>query len=485
MGKERAWQSAGSGPWTDWVWPQTRESLGLEVPAEEAGQGFQVDGNIFTKVSYLFNTGLAPRPAFPDAHEFLTIPMTAAVGRNAWGIFALNVRKDPFAWRDQSGSQTNIPFSVGEMDFNFPFQAGFSFGSPGWNLQWARAKLKFGPGRTENLLLGPGAGAQDYLMFQGYNDWFRIHLAWVNLDNFKPALEPDPDYGFYLASPDVFTGESKYYSNHGLEFRFGPQFRFGVGEAFVFTSAQADFKYFNPLLLYHNYFFNNSNSDMYFQAEYRPVAGHRIYGQFLIDYMKTWFKSDVYKDTRPGAFGYMLGYEWAFRWTETDILLGLEGMYSDPYLYHDANLPLTGQRRVNSNYFGKNGETSGSRLIDYPLGWSLGPDTLQGALYLDLRNPVFQEVSLSYTFRGKGENTIRTPYPENTEEARKKANELITPSGTPEWTHDAGVSMNYRLGGGFSVGWGAGVAYVMQEGHHPGRNTWNGRGEVTLEWKWK
>ena len=470
--------------WDSWVWPQNRLSLGMKGD-KDLQSGFVVDGHVIVETSYLFSTSWKQESKFPDDMEFLSLPMEGYIGEHAYGRFGLNIRKDPFAWKDQMSSQVNVPFSVGEMDFNFPFNSGFSFGGEGWNLQLARGRLSFGPGSEGSLLLSPAVGAQDYILFHGYNDWFGIHLSWVNLDNFdiardivtKLPLDPSPDFGYYPASPDEFSGKSKFYGNHGLEFRYDKFFRFGIGETFVFDTGQPDFKYLNPLLLFHNYFLNNSNSDLYMDAEWRPVPGHRLYGQFLMDYLKTWFKNDIYQDTRPGAFGYLAGYETVLLLGTGTVTLGFEGMYSDPFLYNDENQPMVGQRRVNSNYFGRQGETSASRIIDFPLGWEEGPDTLTGKFTAAWRDPLIQFLEFSYKLKGKGERTIRSAYQKGT-----AANSLVTPSGIAEWSHDSGLKSEVKIFPNLSLEASVHGVYILQKNHLMNNNAWDFYGSIGVKW---
>ena len=381
------------------------------------------------------------------------------------GLYAgsdLQIKKDPFVVLDQAQPVSNVPDQVAQLDFQWPYWAGLVAGGLHWDARFFRSDASFAVSQW-NLILSKDAGEVDQLALSTWWNDLSYTFLWVPLDNTKVSSWPATGYPSTAendSSNVIPYDQSKNFIVHRLQFRPSPAWSVAVTELVMFEGAVFDPRYFNPLVPSHNWFVSlNANPDISLELEGSPLPGWTVWGQWYGDYIKTAFKDELYGDPTPAAFGYLAGTRMSGRLSGVVVTAEAEGVLTDPFLYLNNHVNMIKTWRYLSNY-----GTPGRRMIDTPLGFEGGPDTIAVRSEVSAESPGFWRANLGFPFQVKGENTIRTIHPLQqhawsvAEEANPLYNHpelyqgLVTPTGTPEWKQGVTVGLEFQRQGLKSLG---------------------------------
>ncbi|NQT57490.1 MAG: hypothetical protein HQ557_00765 [Bacteroidetes bacterium] len=310
-------------------------------------------------------------------NPILSVPLMIGFEDAVYGETLMEIRNNRFYPGTDSSSQffspvftTNIIFddSLSNLDTSFPWRAYVSTGGELWNVQFGRDKLAWGNGVTGNLML------DDHLDF---HEFLRIS-AWDNDYKFSfltAAFDPE---NWKKDDDGAEAQESiQYFIAHRLEFPVFSLFQLSITESMMYKADQFDFRYLNPLMLFHNYYMrDNSNSLISIQIDIPLFSGAALYGEFAADEIAGFAEASGGEGAFPEAYGYLAGITLRLPvgagWLNTNF----EFAYTDPYLYlRDHVNFIVGHRQHTNEY-----ETfSYNRDWDY-LGYQYGCD----AIVLDL-----------------------------------------------------------------------------------------------------
>jgi hypothetical protein len=163
-------------------------------------------------------------------------------------------------------------------------------------------------------------------------------------------------------------------------------------------------------MAFHNWFENQiTNINMAIEAEWTPMAGLAVYGQYVLDQWQTPVETSTNPDAsdQPNSYGFLFGVE-AVRpagpgWIE----IGAEWIHANPWLYTQRFasplLSYTLRRRITADH---------RYLLDRPLGWEYGPDSDSKILTIGYRVPGSWTASLSAELRVRGSLSIESLYPD-------------------------------------------------------------------------
>ena len=408
-----------------------------------------------------------------------------------YGAIDLQLQKDPFAVIDENQPISNAPSQVAEIDFEWPYWAGLVVGGPNWDARFFRSKASYAVSQW-NLILSQDAGEVDQLSLSTWWNNFSYTFLWIPLDN--TWISPGQTYGYFNTAENdssnvVPYDQSKNFVVHRVQFRPLPQWSFALTEVLMMESSVFDPRYFNPLLPGHNWFvFENANSDVSLEVEPSPLPGWSIWGQFYGDYIKTAFKDELYHDPTPGAMAYLAGTRSVLAVADTLVTVEAEGVYTDPFLYLNNHANMLKTTRYLSNY-----GTPGRRMIDTPLGFELGPDTIAVRSVIRLEQPGTWRAEVGFPFQVRGENTIRTLHPLQQYAWTVPANAIlnplygnpdiylpwVTPTGTPEWKQGLMLAGEVGLPWKGTIGLQSTLSLIWNKDHVVAPMTWDWQSILT------
>jgi hypothetical protein len=268
----------------------------------------------------------------------------------------------------------NTLYSDGlDLTLAVPFRTFVSLGGEGWNVQFGRDRLSWGPGESGNFLIGSqvhyhtGFRAAFYaknLKYQynvsnfPYPGEYYL-LGDDNIDAFVPAtIATRADGAEFTTMPnaDVVRGINLFIA-HRLEWRmFQDKIGFAFNEAVIYQSASGDISFdtFVPSMLLHNLYRNyNQNSLLTLEADFSPLPLLNFYAQIAIDEFSLPNESVPTKEkaSLPDAYGFMVGTKTAFPLFKGVFAASLEYVQTDPYLYLHKYYPEAPLQYIVSNRY--------------------------------------------------------------------------------------------------------------------------------------
>lgn len=340
-----------------------------------------------------------------DRPPWLEIPvhmsMTPWLYMEAWMNFEQEPRMDVI----KPEAFYTIPTGPYDLNIQFPHRAYINMGAENFDVTLGRLSHNWGLGYDSNLLVSNNA---DWLEGLRLKLWYE-HFSYTY---FISSLEPRFPEG--ADNHREYDG-SKYVMYHN--FSFSPRrvkgLHFSLTEALILGGAdfQIQLAHFNPMMFYHNWFPNTEgNSYHMIELDY-SWRKMKVYAQMCLDQYQSAAEKDYFPDYagEPNAFGYMLGTKRSDVIRNGFLLSGFEAVLTLPYLYthedHWTNAAVYQFYSSDKGYF-----------IEYPLGYSQGPDVLSFTLYGEYSQPGSWELDFSQTWQIRGENRVGTPYPDNAED---------------------------------------------------------------------
>ena len=212
-------------------------------------------------------------------------------------------------------------------NWSVPDRAFAAIGGQQWSFMAGRDKLSWGNGETGNLMLSDSFPVHTMARFNTFFDVFKYSMVatiypfdatngqYDSLDGYKAMLVHRVEF-------NLFNNKVGFALNEACMFWSNPNAHTGAQD---FVLAQV-----NPFGFMHNeYIPRNANSLLVFEANYTPVAGLNIYGQFAVDE----FSGPGEGKWNPAAFGFLAGVKGAIARNKGIVTGSLEFAKTDPYLY--------------------------------------------------------------------------------------------------------------------------------------------------------
>ena len=380
----------------------------------------------------------------------------------------ITAEMDLYLWQNEYAStlhrnNINIPLDpVPQTDIHFPKRAYVSAGLPigegsGFNFAIGLGDNFFGKTRTGSIIIS------EYLERNVYAQ------ATIYSPSFK--------YTSQVLQYEV----NKYHYMHYLQVRPHRKFSISLAEG-VMVAAPLELRFLNPFTVFHSYesfkTYANYNNDLghgnnegwndlsdlwgndpngepydrisdpnnhsrigsYFgvKIEYQPVHYLRLYGLFVMDQFNLPMKKTNWMDTLyPDAAGFQAGADVSIPVRGGYVEMGLEGVYTYPYLYvmWDKSWSFYKEVPELDNY-----------TLRYWTGSPFGPDTIAGTLWAGFRsssgiNSAGWYGGLSYEFTARGEHSELSVFDrDNSIDDTYRPNHTVydvtvSPTGTPIFSH--------------------------------------------------
>lgn len=280
---------------------------------------------------------------------------------------------------------------IGELDWNFPLRAFFSFGDTHWNVLFGRDTLSWGDGWTGNLLVSDYADYHN--IFQGSVFWsfFKFTLTYLTMEPYIGVVQNE-NY-----DPDLY----KAFFAHRFDFRLFNIFTFALTESVMYGEKYPDLSNFNPLMIFHNFFIpERSNSLITLEGSANILGFAKIYGQYALDEA-----AGLYDDGKPHTGGFIIGAEGGGFVGPAYFYGGAEWVKTDPWLYNHGN-----ELTKFSNWRSAYSSIIGPKWVFKPLGYRYGCDANVIGGKVGVLIPGFTDVSVDVIWRQKGERSINDPF---------------------------------------------------------------------------
>lgn len=359
-----------------------------------------------------------------------------------------------------------------ELDVGIPCRAFLSIGNSNWRATYGRDRITMGNGTTGNMMLSDYSDFYDFLFVTTYWNYFKFSAGYIYLEPWlnpsEKALEPFPNRIKYYGE------RYKAFLFHRLEMRFWEKVNFSIAEGLVMGGMYPQIRDFNFLALFHSWYeYERSNGALEADLEITPYRWINIHGQFFLNEYQTKYEANT--NSYPTALGYLGGVNGYYPVKTGYIKAGFEWAKTDPLLYNRYNpfLKFTTRRRIWSYY-----PPDGFEYIDKPLGYYLGPDSINytinaGYTILDLFNIEFEYQNIE-----KGEMTINSPYLMSND-----AKGLKTPSGIVETTNILHLHLDGTLLNSFKIGTDLYYLFIDNFNHIDGGKSQDWQWVVSLSYK--
>ena len=387
-------------------------------------------------------SGLIEAPVTIGVGDYVTMSATMALEQNK----GVTLHDDNY---------TNIPTSASQIDTNFPHTAYINAGKKLTEKTGVQFMMHLGEqsiGRTQS----GSVIWSDYL----------TGATTGKLTFYAPALQ----YSAAVTELNV----DKYFYYHQLDVRLFKRFSITLLEGLLVYDS-LELRYLNPWTIFHGFAawrdYGDYDGSMdydsddethtcdYFavKMEFVPFSGMRLYGLFaMTQYQTPYERSNWPNDVTPDGLGFQGGGEWYIPFASGYLHFGLEGTYTQPYLYIKASPNWSLVRTYSENI--------GDHAIFYEwIGSPFGPDTIAGELTAGYETPGKLSVDLTYLFMARGEQSGTSVfdsinwggqvtqftsddadswcYPTD---ANGQSQYKSTPSGTPEYVNRLSVRLTWQ-----------------------------------------
>ncbi|MBQ6124832.1 MAG: hypothetical protein IJL13_05470, partial [Spirochaetales bacterium] len=397
---------------------------------------FQIDFQFDVSDSFYVYLGLPIKSGFHAGSGYTTEVGATHFGSNIPGLKTI-------------GSESSI-----SLDPNWPYRAFASFGGKAWNVQIGRDRLSWGLGKTGNLGISDNLPYYDMLRFTAFSKSFKYSFL---ISSFPHKVNYyDPYRGSDIrgnVEKDPLQGINLYLA-HRIEGRFfKDRFSLSLTEAIMYASADAtiDPRIFNPATIFHNFYDpSDANSTLVIEADYTPVRGLNIYGQFILDDLAIPGGESAggpASSGYPNAMGYLAGARYAMEAWNGMLTFNIEGAFIDPYTYvrycMDPENPSSeayGLDYIVSSRTYVSGSVSLDCLVydEYILGYKHGNDCAVANLNVGWKKPDVIAVSANCFFMAHGTHDKWTRWDNIGNHGQEQWDQA---SVTPTSVHETG---NYR-----------------------------------------
>ncbi len=426
----------------------------LSVPAADKGAFLSVDPSFSLGLALPGGRKALLLPDLSDLHRgtesAVDLPLSISLA-DTWAAFAnFNLRRGYWASID-SETWTTLPLSSSDVDMNMPSDAWVSSGSSWYTFSIGRGSLSAGSPLSGSMILSDSNDRYDWASLVLHGGRFRIEILPVEL------------------TPTRFL----YF--HGLAFIPHPSLGIHLSEA-ASVNSTLDLRYLNPAMVWHNYAgwkdkasygteVTPVGTQFGLSIDWIPLKGLKVYGQYAMNQFQTTYELENFAGAGyiPNSIGALGGLEYVTPWREGFLVLGAEGLYSNPWLYILEN-DLISWQWSRRELVAPKGHTT-----DWIRGWTgnpYGPDTLSAVLSARYDIPFSHRIDCSYRLVVQGDNglgflnhldgeTGTAYYPETLAETTKAA-----PSGYSRTQHSFLLSGIAVLSRSLEIGGNLGYYYV-------------------------
>jgi hypothetical protein len=347
----------------------------------------------------------------------------------------------------------SVPFELIAIDNNFPFRGIASFYHPPVEFRFGRDKLNLGPGKWSTLTLTRHMPYFDYAKARFFLEGFSISWYLIRLnptitegegeylqDLYDTGTNPEPNAPM---NGKPFIERSKHYIIGRLCVTPFDWLSFSVAQTNLVGGRNPELTDFNPLIIFHNLYAEGTYSvPLSITATVVPYRGIKLYFDYLFYDAAVGDEKDP--SVNPSAMAYQVGLTFLsdpfFTLFGGRFRFDAEFSFVDPWVYGKYySLRQFTSRLIYVEHF------VGRSWVDYPLGFYLGPDSLELNLCLAYGIPGEREVELWYNRRGRGEVNLSGFGDENDYlHAGEPGYPLKgSPTGTAEWTDQIQLSFHW------------------------------------------
>jgi len=349
----------------------------------------------------------------------------------------------------------NFPSDFASFDFNFPRRAILTYYNPPVEFRLGRDKLHLGPGKWSTLTLTQYMPYFDYFKFRFFHKWFSLSNYIISLDPTISQIE-----SVYL--DDMYENESNPESNASKNGKpYIDRLKHLVLTNFMVTPLPWLFlRYsqfnlvggrpleiydFNPFMVYHNIYKEGTYSvPISFSGTAVPYPGVKLYLEYFLYDLQ--LGDESVETSNPTAFAYQGGFTLLstpfFKLGPGRFRLDGEASLTDPWVYGKYyNLRKFTSRIITiESYVGR-------FWTDYPLGFYLGPDTVEIQLKLSYGVPGEWEAMFHWNMNGMGEIDLYGWGSDNdyTNAGEPGYTETAAPTGIAQWTNNFTFSGYWQL----------------------------------------
>jgi hypothetical protein len=307
-------------------------------------------------------------------------------------------------------SFSNFPVDIILIDLNFPYRGIAGYYKPPVEFRFGRDKLHVGVGQHSTLLLSECVPYFDYIKAGYFVDRFSLSVYAVGLDATITAEESvylDAMYtddtnpeGNASANGKSFVDRYKTFVVAKAVFYPWPWISLSATQTNLIGGRVPWLYDLNPLGIFHNTYSEGVYSvPITVSCVVTPAAGIRVYGEFLLYDLVLGDENDITENPSAAAFqtGFTLLSNPYFQLGPGRFRLDGEYAITSPWVYGKYyNLRKFTSRIIYMSSF------SGRYWVDYPLGFYLGPDSVDYHLSLSYGIPGEWECELHYNRSGQG-----------------------------------------------------------------------------------
>ncbi|HEW93070.1 MAG TPA: hypothetical protein ENF81_11125 [Thermotogaceae bacterium] len=347
-----------------------------------------------------------------EAYRYYSLPSSIDFGGeinisdNFYGLIDVDLKRE-FSNFYIYGNESNVPHITSDLGIalngNIPDVGFFGYQSENIGFRIGRQKLKWGPGER-GLLLSDASPYYDSIGFR-FSTKGRVpkqlnySFEYIGID---PHLT-DEEFEIQSDSTDaksriIYNDRYKTLIAHRLDFLFFDSFRIGISELNLVGGKIPDLRCFSPLILFHNnYYFGFTNIMGGLDFSYSPFKNFELYGEIAIDDIK--LPSE--QNNLPNAYGLLFGAQYGNKLLSFYTTLTYEFVYTSDYIYN-RNLPYL---KFTNRFYNLSLHPRKESIIDFPMGFYLGPDSISHYLKLRLINPPKFSSTFSLEYLSKGPYT--------------------------------------------------------------------------------
>ena len=218
--------------------------------------------------------------------------------------------------------------------FSLPITKHNSEKSSYFTFLLGRDFLKWGQGRSGNLLFSDYSRPLDQLSIRYSSGWFTYTFLAAQLDDtpLTDSLFVDDGHG---------RDAKRYLASHRLDLRIGNRFYFGVTETILYggVGENVRFVYLNPFVFYHGSNLNHEgigNTLGTIDCDIYPGKKWELYGELLIDDVQ--IEKTCPGDLEPNQIAFLLGWRKVAPFTINGLDVGMEyvQLRNRVYKTHDS-----------------------------------------------------------------------------------------------------------------------------------------------------
>ncbi|AEV29091.1 hypothetical protein SpiGrapes_1278 [Sphaerochaeta pleomorpha str. Grapes] len=228
---------------------------------------------------------------------------------------------------------------------NWPNNSQITLGSNWWNVSMARGAIRWGNGKSGDLVIGGHINLQNTLRFDFFSNGFKMELLYLFLEDHEDEV-----------NQRIFMGRR-------FEFEPFTRLRATITENVMYRGPSLEMKYLNPTSIYHNYYNSEKfNSIASLEINFAPCKGFSLYGQFALDQ----YQMSNETDSVANAMGRLIGAEYSWLSKEGIFSTSMEYVLTDPSLYRRDKINFLLYRGLKNN--------GDPYVFDY-LGYQYGSDS--------------------------------------------------------------------------------------------------------------